>query len=533
MTRELSERLRAEAILEAGVGIALVEVAEDSLMIRDVNDALAMLTRFAVNDLANKPLATLYGPRTDQRLVSALEDAAHAGQPWRDVLVLNTATGAPLPVKIIVVPKRLTDHDDNLAIVTILDATALTRARNVQRLSNDISTIVGRQDEDGNPAQDLAQAMVRDFADWCAIHLRTEDDSLDLAAIANRTGKHPTGTNELPEARLGIGKVFASGIPLLHQPTHPENPALARQMRQIVGMPVRSVASVPIASNAIEAFGTITWAITDDERIYHHEDVQAAEEVGVKFGHFLEEHKIRDSLARAVRAREGFMRAAGHELRTPLVSIKGYTQLLLRDFRRQTISPQRLEAGLRAIDTSTSRLTDLMEDLFAITNPDLNNLPLRLMLVDIHTHIRDFLATTPSLTLAGHRISLTEPEHPLMVQVDMTRFSQVLFNVVINAVHFSPADTDITIDIRRDEDHALISVRDHGRGLVPGQEDTIFDPFTQAHPWHESDQQGLGISLYISKQIVMRHHGQIWAESHGPDRGTTFYIRMPLAKESA
>lgn len=533
MTQEHREQLRAEAILEAGVGIALVEVTNESLTIHDVNDALAVLTRFRVEDLINRPFATLYGPRTDPRQVESLESAAQSGESWRDTLILTTATNTPLPVSVTMAPKKLIDLDGNLAIITMLDATALTRARNVQRLSNDISTIVGRQDAERAPAEDLARAMVRDFADWCTIHLRREDGSLGLAAIASRLGKAPAGNGELADLRIGIGKVFASGIPLLHQPSHPANPALARQMQEIIGTPVQSVAAVPVASNALEAFGTITWAITDDERMYHHEDVQAAEEVGVKFGHFLEEHHIRDSLARAVRAREGFMKAAGHELRTPLVSIKGYTQLLLRDLRRQTISPQRLESGLRAIDTSTSRLTDLMEDLFAITNPGLNSLPLRLMQVDIHTHVRDFLATTPSLTLAGHRITLSEPDESLIIPVDTTRFSQVLFNVVINAVHFSPADTDIGIDIRRDGDHALICVRDHGKGLVPGEEDSIFDPFAQAHIWHESDQQGLGISLYISKQIVLRHNGEIWAESEGPDTGTTFYIRMPLAPETS
>jgi signal transduction histidine kinase len=528
LSREHSDQLRAGAILEAGVGIALVEVSDDSLKIIDVNDALAELTGFEVDALVNTPLMTLYGPRTDMHQAASLENAAGDGEVWRDTLILRCADDEPLPVTISLSPKRLGDLGDNLAILTMLDATALTRARNVQRLSNDISRIVGRQHDDGTPANDLAHAMVRDFADWCVIHLRGEGGSLDLVAIASRTNREPSGTGDLPEPQLGIGKVFSSGIPLLHQANHPSNPALARQMSQIIGTPVRSVASVPIASNAIETFGTISWAITDDARLYHHEDVQAAEEAGVKFGHYLEEHQIRASLARAVRAREGFMKAAGHELRTPLVSIKGYTQLLLRDLRRNAISPDRLEAGLTAIDTATTRLTDLMEDLFAITNPGLNSLPLRLVTVDIHAYIRDFLATTPSLTLAGHHIMLEEPDEPLLTQIDMTRFSQVLFNVVINAVHFSPADSDILIETRPDDGHVLISVRDRGRGLAAGEEMSIFDPFTEARASHGTEQQGLGISLYISRQIVHRHQGEMWAESEGTDKGATLFMRLPL-----
>lgn len=531
LTPERVNDIRAEAILEAGVGIALLQVVDDSLTIRDTNDAFAALVGHDVDSLLDQPMGTLFGPRTERRQVTALMDAVRSGRRWRDTLTLMTARKAPFPVTIVVAPKAWPDSNGRYAIATIMDATDYVRARNVQRLSNDINVIIGRSDNAESQAKELAEAMVRDFADWCVIHLRSPDGHLQLAAIANREGRLPCGDLGVDVFQGGVGKAFASGIPLLHQPSHPENPALRRQMQEIIGIPVRSATSVPIASNSLDAFGTISWAITDDARDYHHEDVHAAEEVGAKFGHLLEEQRIRDSLARAVRAREGFMKAAGHELRTPLVSIKGYTQLLLRDLRRQTVSQQRLESGLKAIDTSTSRLTDLMEDLFAVSNPGINSLPLRLVTVDLAAYVREFLSTTPSLTLAGHHINLAEPAEPLMVKIDLTRLSQVLFNVSINAVHFSPADSDINISTQRIGDDALISIQDSGRGLSPGEESSIFDPFSQARNWYGSEEQGLGIGLYISKQIVARHHGEIWAESAGLECGTTFYIRLPLVTE--
>lgn len=529
LTPERIEDIRAEAVLEAGIGIALLEVVDDALTIRDTNDAFAALVRFDVDALINQPMSALFGTRTERHLIRAMVNSARAARRWHDTITLKTARNAPLPVKIVVSPKTWPDIAGTYAIATVQDATDYVRARNVQRLANDINVIIGRQDHAGSQVSELASSMVRDFADWCIIHLRAPDGHLQLAAIANREGHVPRGDAGLDVASGGIGKAYASGIPLLHQPSHPENPALIRQAGAIIGQRVRAAASVPIASNSLDAFGTISWAITDDERDYHHEDVHAAEEVGAKYGHFLEENQTRESLARAVRAREGFMKAAGHELRTPLVSIKGYTQLLLRDFRRQTISPQRLESGLKAIDTATSRLTDLMEDLFAVANPGINSLPLRLVTVDLSSYVREFLNTTPSLSLAGHRIHLEGPDEPIMVQVDLTRFSQVLFNIAINAVHFSPANSDIHISTRRDGDIAMIEVKDSGRGLAPGEESSIFDPFAQARSFDGSEEQGLGIGLYISKQIVTRHHGEIWAESAGLEQGTTFHIRLPLA----
>jgi signal transduction histidine kinase len=169
-----------------------------------------------------------------------------------------------------------------------------------------------------------------------------------------------------------------------------------------------------------------------------------------------------------------------------------------------------------------------MEDLFAVSNPGLTSLPLRLVTVDLRHYIREFLATTPSLVRAGHRFHVKDPGEVLRARVDLTRFSQVMFNVVINAVQFSPPETDITIETRRDGGSAIISVHDSGKGLGPGEETSIFDPFTQARDWHDSDEQGLGIGLYISKQIVARHKGEIWAHSDGADQGTTINIRLPI-----
>ncbi len=526
------DAIRAAAIDQARIGIVLVQVTDSELIIRDTNEAFRNLVAYDIDALAGKPVNMLFGPRTDRRKIASLVNAARSGRTWRDTITLTTSSNAPMPVSVILSREDWPESDGTYAIGTITDATDFVRARNVQRLSNDISRIIARDVGPDQQASELAQAMVRDFADWCAIHLRTADDTLELVALASRTGHAPTGDCETDVSTNGIGKTFASGIPLFHQPSHPENPALARQMEGIIGQSVSAAASVAVASNALEAFGTITWAITDDARDYHHEDVQAAEEVGVKLGHYLHEREIRESLSHAIRAREGFMKAAGHELRTPLVSIKGYTQLLLRDFRRDAVSPQRLEAGLRAIDTSTSRLTDLMEDLFAVSNPGINSVPLRLVTVDMRTYVREFLTTTPSLTLTGHRIQVKAPDEPLPARIDLTRFSQVLFNVAINAVHFSPAESDILVCSRREDDTVLISVHDEGKGLSAGEEMSIFDPFTHANTWYGSEEQGLGIGLYITKQIVQRHRGEIWAESDGPEKGSTFYIRLPLAEES-
>jgi signal transduction histidine kinase len=525
-----ADAIRAEAILQAGIGIVLLDVTDDPPRIVDTNDAFGILAGFDVEFLAGAGFDILHGPRTDEERTTAMTAAARAGSRWKDTNVLQDSRGVPLPVQIDLSPKTWPDVEGQFAIAVITDAAQLIRAARSQRLLNDITLIASQSGSIHEQALGIAEAMSRDFADWCIFHLRAPDGSLRPEVVSSRHGAKPRAKDEADPGNYGIGKVIASGLPLLHQPSHQTTPVLQRQVEAIIGEPVHAVATVPIAATTLETFGAISWVITADKREYTHEEVQVAEEAASKFGHYIEETQIRDSLARAVRAREGFMKAAGHELRTPLVSIKGYTQLLLRDLRRQTMSPERLQAGLQAIDTSTTRLTDLMEDLFAVTNPGPNTIPLRLATLDINQEIREFLATTPSLGLANHTFRFDTSEDALLVPLDITRFAQVLFNVVTNAVHYSPPNSAITIATSRENGSAVISVTDAGKGLAPGEESTIFDPFNQARNLDDSEDQGLGIGLFISRQIVERHGGMIWAESTGRNRGTTISIRLPRAE---
>jgi len=527
-----ADTIRAEAILQAGIGIVLLDVTVDPPRIVDTNDAFGTLAGYDVESLAGANFDVLHGPRTDQERTVSMTAAARAGSRWKDTNVLQDGQGVPLPVQIDLSPKTWPDVEGQYAIAVITDAAELVRAARSQQLLNDITLIAGQSSSIHEQAVGIAEAMSRDFADWCIIHLRAPDGTLRPEVVASRHGIEPGGSGDADPGHYGIGRVIASGLPLLHQPSHQTTPVLQRQVEAIIGEPVHAVATVPIAATTLETFGAISWIITADKREYTHEEVQVAEEAASKFGHYIEETQIRDSLARAVRAREGFMKAAGHELRTPLVSIKGYTQLLLRDLRRQSISPERLQSGLQAIDTSTTRLTDLMEDLFSVTNPGPNTIPLRLAMLDINREIREFLATTPSLGLNGHTFRLDTREDPLLVPLDITRFAQVLFNVVTNAVHYSPPHSEITLSTARENGSAIISVTDAGKGLAPGEESTIFDPFNHSRNLDDTGEQGLGIGLFISRQIVERHGGKIWAASSGPDSGTTISIRLPGARDA-
>jgi signal transduction histidine kinase len=128
----------------------------------------------------------------------------------------------------------------------------------------------------------------------------------------------------------------------------------------------------------------------------------------------------------------------------------------------------------------------------------------------------------------GHEIE-TKVEGTAPIVADRDRIEQVLENLVGNAIKYSPEAGRIEMSLRVNGANAIISVRDHGIGIAPGEVEKIFGLFYRSPDPRADHVGGLGLGLYISREIVSRHHGRLWAERN-PDAGTTFHVTLPLAQ---
>lgn len=528
LDRDIVLALRDEAIEANATGIAIVSADPHRHVIEDVNVAFARITGYPASALLGQTLAKLAGPRTRTEDAEAIRQALNVGQTYADTIVAYRADGTPIWVDLSLSPSFASGEVRHV-LLTIRDATDLMRAQAALRLNRDLGTAVRSSARPADIIPDVARRMVPIFADWCVIHLLQDDGSLSAATVASASGEIPTGAAAVDVQGEGIGAVAFSSITLTHQPADPHNPALARQVERLLGRPVHAIASVPIASDATHTFGAITWAITADHRQFAREDIEIAEDVGARLGYYFDMYRARENLSSALHSRESFLSQAGHELRTPVVSIRGYAQLLLRDIRRQSLSPQRLENGLRTIESSAARLSQLTEDLFTVYNRGSATVPLSLTTVEAETYLRDFFTSARAHLLHGHDIDLSGIRPNGWISIDVVRFSQVLYNLINNAERFSPPSSPIRVASVRQGNAVLIEIADEGQGLLPGEDNAIFDPFYTSRRRQPDAQAGLGISLYISRQIVQRHQGRIWAESAGPDRGTTFKVLLPEA----
>ncbi|MDP9365267.1 MAG: ATP-binding protein, partial [Chloroflexota bacterium] len=263
----------------------------------------------------------------------------------------------------------------------------------------------------------------------------------------------------------------------------------------------------------------------------------SARELLARVGTRIELTRLRADLARsereraanqaAVEARDRFLSIAAHELRTPITAVKTAAHLLDRAHSRADANPEREARFVRRIGEAADRLAALTDDLLDVSRVHLDRFPLRRAPVDLLVLVREAVERCQETLPSGHPIAVEAPQGSLPVVADAGRLEQVLTNLLENAAKYSPAGSEIRVTVGDDGDGALISVRDRGIGLSPGADEVIFAPFGRAPDAGRSGLPGLGMGLYISRAIVERHGGRLWAESAGQGRGTTFHVRLP------
>ncbi len=231
-------------------------------------------------------------------------------------------------------------------------------------------------------------------------------------------------------------------------------------------------------------------------------------------------------LVEANAAKDKFLSIVSHELKTPLTSLKGMTQLFRRQVERADAA-QIVSMGLADMERSIRRMEVLVNDLLDSSLIETNMFVLhrkRCDLVELCRHLIDEYT-------AGYGPALTfeVPGEPIEVEVDADRISQVVLNLLSNARKYSPKGSPITVTLQQAGYEATASVRDMGVGIPPETLPNIFEQFYRVPGVEVQDgpHTGLGLGLYISRKIVERHGGHIDVQSV-PGQGSTFSIVLPM-----
>jgi signal transduction histidine kinase/CheY-like chemotaxis protein len=235
--------------------------------------------------------------------------------------------------------------------------------------------------------------------------------------------------------------------------------------------------------------------------------------------------RARADAERANRIKDEFVSIVSHELRTPLNAILGWTTML----QRGALAPEKAARALQSVYDNASRQARLIEELLDFSRVTSGRASLQMESVDVRELIRGVVESMIP-TAVGRAVDLhlsTVP--PVTVRGDIRRLEQVFFNLIDNALKFTPDGGRVAIDVRIADGNVEIQVKDTGAGMDPSFLPHVFDRFRQADSATSRTHGGLGLGLSIAKQLVEAHAGRITATSDGKGLGSTFTVQLPLS----
>ena len=223
--------------------------------------------------------------------------------------------------------------------------------------------------------------------------------------------------------------------------------------------------------------------------------------------------------------KDDFINIASHELKTPITSMKLYIDLLIRRMNAKK-STEELTT-LKRIQYQTSKLETLVGNLLDVSKISNGKIKYNKEVFRLDDLVKETVEELQATT-NNHKIKLEKKE--IKVLGDKFRIYQVITNFITNAIKFSPNSRQIIVSVGKRNGMAQVSVKDFGIGIAKSEQSKIFERLYQVEDGEEKTFPGFGMGLYISRQIIKRHHGNIWAES-AKGSGSTFYFSLPIKND--
>lgn len=385
----------------------------------------------------------------------------------------------------------------------------------------------------------LAQLAVLSMADYCIVDMLQPDGSLHEVASAHidRTKEpilkkirayHQENLNTLypPLTVLNAGqsslRSYINDSFLEVMSVNSEHLNLLRQLKP------QSSIIVPIKAGE-QLLGAITFGSTRPERHYDADDLALAEDLTRRAALAIENARLYNEAQRALQVRDQFLAIAAHEFKTPMTGIMGIAQLLLRDFGRDENIKPRHKERLRLLVEQTQRLNRLIVSLLDLSRLEDGQLKLDQKELDVAELIAHTVESW-KLLFEKHTIEyVAAAQKPSIIFGDALRLEQVLQNLIQNAVKYSPDGGAITISVENEAAQVSIKVSDHGLGIPQEALTQIFNRFYRVETGENAQIGGLGLGLYVVREIINLHKGAVEVTSLEGE-GSTFTIKLPLAQ---
>jgi signal transduction histidine kinase/CheY-like chemotaxis protein len=386
----------------------------------------------------------------------------------------------------------------------------------------------------------LTGLLVPRLSDWCVVHIEGNDvDSMPIAhvdptkveVLRDIYRRYPASS----DSPHGFARVVHTGTPELVAEIDPAVLETAAKSEEHLGLLRRintsSWMTVPLWIQG-NIFGALTLAFSDSGRHYHSSDLVLAGELARRAAVAIDNAKLyelsqreRSRVEAATRAKDEFVAMVSHELRTPLNAILGWTRLI----REGTLAESKRDHAFEVIERNAKVQSHLVADLLDISRALSGKIRIHPAQVDLASVVDASIeAVSPAAEAKGIEIDLDLDRASAWMRGDGDRLQQVAWNLLANAVKFTPKNGKVTVRLRRVESDLELVVEDNGEGIPPSFLPHVFDSFRQSDASATRPHGGLGIGLSIVKHIVELHGGFIEARSQGRGRGATFVVRLPI-----
>lgn len=513
-TKLLLQRQESEAWYSTtlrSIGDAVIATDLEN-RVRFLNPVAETLTGWTFAEARGQPVGTVF------RIINE-ETREQIGNPatvdLADHFVLISRQGSEYFLEVSGAPIRTIKNELLGVVIVFRDGTEKRREADRKSLVSKATSILLSTLDYSTTLNGVARLAVTSIVDCCVVDLVAGENEFERIAVAH----HDSQKEALIKTRTGLG------LQQVERAVQGRKTVFINDFPELRDLDLKSCVAVPLFLRG-NVLGVMTFFVDSSKRKISANDISMFEDMASRAAIAIENARLYEGAQKAIRLRDEFLSIASHELRTPITPLKLHLELLKRLSTKdmfRTFPLEKLSAALDIADSQLERFQRLIDELLDVSRISVGRLKIERERVDLESIVREIVNQfSEDLNKANCPLELETTS--AVGNWDKLRVEQVLINLLANAIKYG-AGKSVKVTIENTGHIARLKVEDHGLGITVDDQKRIFDRFERAASVRHFP--GLGLGLYITKQIVEAHSGGISVESDF-GHGTTFIVELPL-----
>lgn len=519
---------------------AIVSV-DGARRIRLFNEGAHEVFGYEADEILGRPLETLLPERFRNGHEEAFDAFASSGDVARHLADRPTIfgvrkDGSEFPAEASI--SRLEVEGETIFTVILRDVSERRRLQDAHRLLAEAGRVFAASLDHEETVRGVARLAVESLADWCIVYLTAEDGSVSRFEVTCSESEDAELVRALRDSRLDperpypILTVVESGQPeILSAPFESSFAVVTGEdshLERLREVDARSFMAVPLTARN-RAIGAMAFISTNPTRLYGPFELELAQELARRAALAIENAQLYQSTERAARIRDEVLGMMSHDLGTPVSSVTMVANRLLEVLEEGEAGGE-IREYVEGILRSTEKMVRLIRDLLDVQKIEAGHFAVEPCPDSLEDVLREAVEEVRALADEREvRLDVELPEDLPPVLLDRGRLIQVLWNLLTNAVRFSPEGARVVMKAVLDGERVRVAVQDEGPGIAEEEIPHLFDRFAQAR---QARRSGAGLGLTIAKEIVEAHGSELGVESEVGE-GSTFWFTVAVVATGA